>query len=64
MKLKHSEQLIDRIVLETGVHRGKVFKVLKSLDKLIVDLPEIPMPCTYTMAHTKSWCGHPLCRES
>lgn len=64
MKLKHSEQLIDRIVLETGVRRSKVDKVLRSLDKLIVDLPEIPMPCTYTMSHTKNWCGHPLCRES
>lgn len=28
-----------------------------------IDL-ELLNPCTYTFAHTKHWCGYPMCRES
>lgn len=28
-----------------------------------IDL-ELLNPCTYTFAHTKHWCGYPLCRDS
>lgn len=28
-----------------------------------VDLPLLN-PCTYTFAHTKHWCGYPMCRDA
>lgn len=39
------------------------------LDHVIEDLEQygrerLDFACSYQFAHTRHWCGHPLCRES
>ncbi|QED11601.1 DNA binding, Hu-like domain protein [Arthrobacter phage Qui] len=59
--LSESHLLIERLAKETDVKPRKVERVLRALEKYIeADMME---PCTITFAHTRDWCGYPLCRE-
>lgn len=61
-KMSTNRQLIEKLAEEADVKPAKVERVLATLEKYIGD-PNFPEECTYTFAHTRDWCGNPLCRE-
>lgn len=37
--------------------------MLNPMIETLTDLGREVNPCEFTMSHTRTWCGHPLCRE-
>lgn len=61
-KPSENRQLIERLAVASDVKYKKAKLLIQTFEKY-VDLPDFPDECTYTFAHTREWCGHPLCRE-
>lgn len=63
-KASENTRFIEQLSEAADVKPAKTKRLIEALEKYEVDLSRFSEACTYTFAHTREWCGYPLCRES